>query len=191
MSLAWLRPNNKQQPQACDITREFSLQCTVLIAVIAFTPPNTAGKCSPEWEKHRAQTVSNEQMVYDYFRLIDKKDLEGLLRLFAEDVIIYEPFSKEGGGLRGKDAIKDFLQITIMANAGTSREIEFTSDSSKTEQRETSEITALVTFQGDGALKGKFSFKFVIEIEVLEDSRGFSMTLPSKKIKELRIQIIK
>jgi ketosteroid isomerase-like protein len=149
---------------------------------------------SSEWEKHHAKTVSNEQMVYDYFRLIDKKDLEGLLRLFAEDAIVYEPFSKEESGLRGKAAIQDFLQITIMADAGTNRVIEFTNghhDGGKTEKRETSEITALVMFQGNDVLKGKFHFKFVIVIEVLEDSRGLSMTLPSKKIKELLIQIIK
>ncbi len=141
--------------------------------------------------KHRSETVSSEQMVYDYFRLIDKKDLEGLLRLFAEDAIVYEPFSKEGGGLRGKAAIRDFLQITIMASAGTDRVIEFAGDASKTEDSETNEITALVTFRGDGMLKGRFNFMFVIEIEVLEDRRGFSMTLPSKKIKELHIQIIR
>lgn len=41
-------------------------------------------------------------MVYDYFRLIYRKDPEGLMRLFAEDSIVYEPFSKEKGGLRGK-----------------------------------------------------------------------------------------
>ena len=144
-----------------------------------------------EWEKHHARTVSNEQMVYDYFKLIDKKDLEGLMRLFAEDTIVYEPFSKEEAGLRGKAAIRDFLRITIMASAGADRVIEFAGDVGKTEQRETNEITALVTFNGDGALKGRFNFRFVIEIEVLEDNRGFSMTLPSKKIKELRIRIIK
>jgi ketosteroid isomerase-like protein len=146
---------------------------------------------SAGWKKHHAQTVSNEQMVCDYFRLIDRKDLEGLMRLFAEDAIVYEPFSKEEGGLRGKAAIRDFLRITIMANAGADRVIEFASDGDKTEEGETNEITALVAFQGDGALKGKFNFSFVIEIEMLEDRRGFSMTLPSKRIKELRIQIVK
>lgn len=139
-------------------------------------------------------TVSNKQMVYDYFRLTDKKDLEGFLRLFSEDAIVFELFSKEEGGLKGKAAIQDFLQITIMASAGAERVIEFIDEyyeGAKTEDIETNEITALVTFQGDGTIKGKFHFKFVIEIEVLEDNRGFSMTTPSKRIQELRIQIIR
>lgn len=149
---------------------------------------------SSKWEKHHAETVSNEQMVYDYFRLIDKKDLKGLLRLFAEDAIVFEPFSKEEGGLRSKESIQDFLHITIMVNAGTDRVIEFADgyrDGGETEGKETDQITALVTFKGDGVLKGIFNFRFVIEIEVFEDKRGFSMTMPSKKIKELCIQIIK
>lgn len=76
---------------------------------------------SSEWEKYRSKTVSNGQMVYDYFRLIDKSDLEGLLNLFADDAIVYEPFSQEADGLRGRNAIRDFIRITIMADSGSSR----------------------------------------------------------------------
>lgn len=76
---------------------------------------------SSEWEKYRSKTVSNGQMVYDYFRLINKSDLEGLLNLFADDAIVYEPFSQEADGLRGRNAIRDFIRITIMADSGSSR----------------------------------------------------------------------
>lgn len=140
------------------------------------------------------RTATNEQMVHDYFALISKKDIDGLLRLFAEDAVVYEPFSTLSGGLCGKDAIKDFLKITILAISETHPVINFINGlpESHTESNiEADEITALVTFQKNGTLKGKFHFRFVIISEVCEDTRGFSMTMPSKKIKELHMQIVK
>lgn len=148
---------------------------------------------SLEWKKHHAMTVTDEQMVCDY-RLIDVKQLEGLLRLFAENAIVVGPFCKEEGGLPGKPAIQDFLQITIIANASAERVIEFIDeyhDGAKMEDKETNKITALVTVRGGATLQGKFRFKSVIEIEEFEDSRGSSIPIPSKRINELRIQIIK
>ncbi len=55
-------------------------------------------KCNP---KHRPATT-NEEIVYEYFRRIKKKDIDGVLDLFANDAIIYEPFSNIEGGLKGK-----------------------------------------------------------------------------------------
>lgn len=133
-------------------------------------------------------------MVFDYFRLIERKDIEGLLRLFADDAIVYEPFSKEKAGLKGKATIRDFLLVTIFADPGTYQIIEFSNgylESTKLEGKETDEISAIVTFGSEGILKGKFHFKFIIEIEVLEDKNGLNMTMPSKRIKELRIEIMK
>lgn len=149
---------------------------------------------SPGWRENNVRTVSNEQMVYDYFKFIDRKDLGSLLRLFAEDAIVYEPFSNEEEGLKGKDVIQDFLLITILADAGTYRTIEFSNgyhDGGKTEGKETDEISAVVMFGSNSAMKGKFNFKFIIETEVLENRRGLSMTIPSKRIKELHIQIMR
>ena len=36
----------------------------------------------------------NHQIVSDYFRLIHEKDIHGLLTMFTDDCVIYEPFSK-------------------------------------------------------------------------------------------------
>jgi hypothetical protein len=44
---------------------------------------------------------------------------------FADDAIIHEPFSNTDGALKGKSAIKPFLQIAIMPNEGMRQEIEF------------------------------------------------------------------
>jgi ketosteroid isomerase-like protein len=151
-----------------------------------------------EWEKYRSFTITNEQMVYEYLRLIKKQDLNGLLKLFAEDAIVHEPFSKEQErGLRGKDEIENFMRITIMASKGIEGSIEFIGDynyndgSGKLEsEKESSKITALVTFEDEGLLKVKFQFRFAILMELMEDQYGLAMTLPSKKIKELEISFV-
>src|ERR1044071_2860926 len=59
---------------------------------------------------------NNEDIVFEYFKLIRNKDIEGLIELFAPDAIVYEPFSKITGGLKGKRSIESFLRVAIMAN---------------------------------------------------------------------------
>jgi|SRR5436853_1678111 len=115
--------------------------------------------------------LANEQMVHEYFRLISKKDVYGLLDLFAEDSVVYEPFSKENG-LHGKSTIQHFLKVAVMANAGLKRTITFG-------QKAVDAITALVTFERGDSVKGSFSFLFVIE-----EVSG------RKKIKELKIRFV-
>lgn len=112
--------------------------------------------------------LNNEQMVERYFRLIGEKDVQRLLDLFSEDAVLYEPFSNESNGLRGKVAIENFLRVAAMANAGMKRTIvlaENTEDS----------VTALVTFERGDEVTGRFTFRFVV------DNTG-------KKIRLLRIQ---
>ncbi len=151
-----------------------------------------------EWEKYQAFTITNEQMVYEYMKLIKNQDLSGLLRLFTWNAIVHEPFSKEQeSGLKGKDTIENFMRITLMANKGAEDSIEFVNDynhddgSGKLEsEKESNEITALVTFHDEGLLKVRFHFKFAIVIEMMEDRHGLTMSLPSKRIKELEISFI-
>jgi ketosteroid isomerase-like protein len=59
---------------------------------------------------------NNEGIVFEYFKLVKNKDIESLMELFAPDAIVYEPFSKITGGLKGKRAIESFLRVAIMAN---------------------------------------------------------------------------
>jgi len=115
--------------------------------------------------------LTNEQMVKEYFRLISKKDVYGLLDLFAEDSVVYEPFSKEKG-LYGKSTIQHFLKVAVMANAGLKRTITFV-------QKAADAITALVTFERGDSVKGRFTFLFAIE-----EVSG------RKMIKELKIRFV-
>src|SRR5215469_4427381 len=92
-----------------------------------------------------ASTVDKESIVYEYFRLIKKKDIYALLNLFADDAVVYEPFSNIDGGLKGRYSIKNFLNVVIMANEGMRYEIEFIKASESKEEDD--EIIALVTFE--------------------------------------------
>jgi Nuclear transport factor 2 (NTF2) domain len=113
--------------------------------------------------------LTNKEIVNEYFRLISKRDVKGLVNLFSEDCTIYEPFSKENG-LHGKYTIEHFFKVAVMANAGISRTIRFVENNKDS-------ITALICFKRQSVLTGRFQFYFVT-------------TESSKKIKTLRIEFI-
>jgi ketosteroid isomerase-like protein len=46
----------------------------------------------------RVKPFTDEEIVHEYFRLIKTKDMYGLLDLFTDDAVIYEPFSKSEDG---------------------------------------------------------------------------------------------
>lgn len=134
----------------------------------------TRKKQQPPQREERKMVLTNEQMVYQYFNLISQKDVKGLLDLFIDDAIVYEPFSNLSQGLQGKSAIENFMKVVVMANAGLRREsIEFVE---KTENS----ITAMVMFERGGRVEGKMMFNFVIDPVAGE-----------KKIKMLRIEFPK
>lgn len=96
---------------------------------------------------------SNEEIVNRYFQLITLKDVPGLVDLFAYDGVIYEPFSNETNGLRGKLAIESFFKVAVMANAGMSRTIKIVDNTKDS-------ITALVLFEKGEKIQGRFTFYF-------------------------------
>ena len=110
---------------------------------------------------HRFVTV-NESIVYEYFRRIKNKDINGVLNLFYEDAIIYEPFSNIEGGLQGKSAIQPFFNVVLMANDGLQHKIEFVKAQDSTNnanEEDNNQIMALVTFERGGTVQGQFKFK--------------------------------
>jgi hypothetical protein len=130
------------------------------------------------------QSHTDEAIVYEYFRLIKNKDIDRLLDLFAEDAIVYEPFSKTGDsvGLQGKTAIKPFLNIAIMANVGLQYQIEFKESRPKI-YNGNDQITTTVTFESVEKVKARFTFK--LSSEEIYDSQK------KKKIQYLYIQFVK
>lgn len=122
-----------------------------------------------------SRPLTGEEIVARYFRYIDSKDLDGLLDLFDYDAVVYEPFSKVGGGLHGRSAIEPFLKVAMMANSELRRTVKI----EKTKKaNNNNRITALITFEKGEKVKGRFTFEFI------EDHSG------EKRIKSLHIEFL-
>lgn len=56
--------------------------------------------------------LEDEDLVYEYFRLVSRKDIRHSLNLFSKDAVIHEPFTeKEGQGLSVKPLIMTIMRI--------------------------------------------------------------------------------
>jgi hypothetical protein len=118
--------------------------------------------------------LSNEELVFQYFKLVENKDVEGLLDLFDYDPVVIEPFSKSRE-LRGKASIEPFLKVAVMANSGMTRKI--TIEKSGNVRNAADRLVALVTFEKGDRTRGRFTFVFA-------NSDG------ARKIKSLRIDFL-
>lgn len=116
--------------------------------------------------------LTSEEIVYQYFKCIDSKDLNGILDLFDYDAVVYEPFSNITGGLKGKSSIEPFLKVAMMANTSLQRAIKIEKPTKP------NKVTALITFEKGDKVKGKFTFEF-------EDAPA-----GVKKIKTLHIEFL-
>lgn len=116
---------------------------------------------------------ADRQLVRAYFRRI-AENAQSTLALFADDAIVYEPFSTEKG-LHGKGAIEDFLQVARMANRGLQKKINFMAHRKDI-------VEVIVEFTRGSTVKGRFQFK----TEGRQTRLGIE-----KRIKELRIQFVR
>lgn len=159
-------------------------------------------------------TNGGKSLVFEYFRLINEKDVDGLLGLFTDDAVIYEPFSKlstAGDGIKDRTAMKAFFQVAVMANEGLEysitsqepREVneEYTISSSIcnnskkiVKAQNSSAITALVRFERGRSTYARFIFetvKFpVSDILTCNEGRGEKRTHETRKIKNLCIEFL-
>ena len=115
--------------------------------------------------------LSGNDIIIEYFKCIDNKDVDGALELFDYDAVVHEPFSNVGDGLRGRRAIEPFIRVAMMASSNFKRIIEIEKETGKKNK-----IIALVTFEKGDKTKGKFIFEFI----------GNSSS--QKKIKSLHIK---
>lgn len=138
---------------------------------------------------------TNKEIISQYFRLLQSKDIDGLKNLFWHDAIVYEPFSKIEHGLIGWSQIEPFLKVAIMANESLSSKIivkdpglikdKNLKDKQDNNANENSDIVeALVTFQKDKSIEAKFRFELSNQTNTVDSSR-------QKKIKALHIQFIR
>ena len=125
--------------------------------------------------KTKKKLITNKEIVTEYFRLVQKKDIEGLKDLFWPDGIVFEPFSKLEEGLRGWSQIEPFMKVAIMANESLSYRIaleEFEDKDMKKNKKinelqeskrnnddddddDNEVVESLVTFQKDGLVRTK------------------------------------
>ena len=158
-----------------------------------------------EYDPIYSSTLVNKSVVYEYFRLVKDHDIDELLLLFTDDAVIYDPFSSISGGLWGKDAIKPFLEIAMMANSGLEYKIvvhgPYTGGDNNNnsanmercnndddEDNISNKITALVTFQRGDSIRARFTFEAVVP--VLTEATKTINSL-KKKIQRLNIQFIR
>ena len=148
---------------------------------------------------------NNEDIVFEYFKLIKNKDIGSLMELFAPDAIVYEPFSNITGGLKGKRAIESFLRIAIMANDTLRHQIVIEKEANPNEPRSdhkgsdgnnnnnnnnTNLITALVKFEKGDSVKARFTFELASDNSSNDDD-GAAAGKRNNRIKTLHIQFPK
>ena len=126
-----------------------------------------------------SRPLIGEEIVARYFRYTDNKDLDGILDLFDYDAVVYEPFSKVGGGLHGRSAIEQFLKVAMMANRELRRTVKI-EKTKRTNNNNNDEIIALITFEKGEKVKGRFTFEFTDEGDSSRE----------KKIKSLHIEFL-
>jgi ketosteroid isomerase-like protein len=132
----------------------------------------------------RVKPCTDEEILHEYFRLIKTKDMYGLLDLFTDDAVIYEPFSKSEdgkGGLQGKSAIEPFLNVSMMANDGLKVDIDV-EKSKLRRDNDINKVIAYVTFERGGKVKAGFTFELTSEENYNSQKQ--------KKIQSLRIQFV-
>lgn len=125
----------------------------------------------------RTTTTTNQKLVFECFKLASQKKIEEMLELLADDVIIYEPFSKKENGLQGKPAVRSFLNmITLAGDDSLHYDISVEEDSND-------KIVTLVVFEKGDKITSKFTFEMtpskakdkkkirVVRVEFLDDNQ--------------------
>ena len=147
---------------------------------------------------------SDKDIVFEYFRRIKAKDVPGLLDLFTDYAVVYEPFSKtvddyiqgKTTGLRGKHAIEPFLGVVVMANDGVEGVITIDKSDEKADgsKSKSTQISAIITFERGDRITARFTFEL---ISPTINNRDYNMNINQnnmninqneKKIKSLHIQ---
>ena len=120
----------------------------------------------------------NQKLVFECFELASQNKVEELLEFFADDVTIYEPFSKKEEGLHGKPAVRSFLNMMTLASDDSLRyDISI-------EEDKNDKVVALVVFEKGDKIEARFSFEMtagrkekdkkikIVRVEFLDDNHG-------------------
>ena len=133
----------------------------------------------PPKHEENEKDKDNEIIAQEYFKRIKSGDVHGLLELFSDDSVIYEPFSRSKR-LSGKSEIEPFLKTVIMANEGLQYELEIVKQNYKQKKKQNNVLIARVIFRKDNEIRSRFTFGF-------DNSDGTKLI---RKIKSLLIEFI-
>lgn len=138
-------------------------------------PQNKKGKNT---SAASGKKTANQKLVFECFELASQNKVEELLELFADDVTIYEPFSRKEEGLHGKPAVRSFLNIMTLASDDRLRyDISIGEDKND-------KVVALVIFEKGDKIEARFSFEMsaadkekdkkinVVRVEFLDDNHA-------------------
>jgi len=152
---------------------------------------------------NRKLVHNNEGIVLEFFRLIKNKDVGNLMDLFDSEAIVYEPFSKITGGLKGKLAIESFVRVAMMANDTLQHRIVIVKKSNPNELKSdykvsdgnnsdnTKFMTALVRFEKGDSVRARFTFELASDNSDSDDDGGGAVGRRYNRIKSLHIQFLK
>ena len=107
-------------------------------------------------ESRQSISKPRESLVSDYFQRVRSGDISGLLSLFSDDSMIYEPFSKSKC-LVGKSEIEPFLRTVIIANKGMQYKLDIEEPGQGADENW---LFVLVRFSKGGSTTSKFRFEF-------------------------------
>jgi hypothetical protein len=146
-----------------------------------------------QMSRHKKAILKSERdIVFEYFRRIRDKDVSGLLDLFTDDAVIYEPFSKSEDiqgkttGVHGKQGIESFLGVVVMANEGVEGNITIDKvyEKSDNPNNKSTEVSAIVTFERGNRITARFTFELISPVTRYNTNTNQN----EKKIKSLHIQ---
>jgi len=121
--------------------------------------------------------TANQRLVFECFELASQNRIEELLDLFADDVTIYEPFSKKEEGLHGKPAVRSFLNMMTLASDDNLRY------DMSIEEDKSDKVIVLVVFEKGDKIEARFSFEMggskekdkkirIVRVEFLDDNHS-------------------
>lgn len=126
-------------------------QCTVHLVVIINAVVVIASGVMKDMAA--PDTGWSKDCIAQYSRLLSRGDLSGLLEMFSDDAVIYEPFSKIGAA-KGKQEIEPFLQVMISSVKGS--KISYTIEKIDYDHM----VSAVWTFEKGGRIRMKFIIEF-------------------------------
>ena len=68
---------------------------------------------TPGWDSLEEVNRRQKQVLRDYIDAVNRKDVEAIVSLFAEDAIVEDPYGGTRHNIRGKEDIREFYRFVV------------------------------------------------------------------------------